>query len=172
MYPDNTLTPKEAARLCMLGTLAGGPLAHAELAGAVRAFTGAVLGPSLDVMASAAELLRLEGLIEQASETELHITAAGRAALHELLQAPVRDNGGEFNRLITALKIRYLHLLAPAERLEQIDVLLDAAEAESARLDALAAGEGESDAFRAWITHEKHALSERAAWLEQLRGSV
>ena len=43
MYADNSLTPKEAARLCA-GTLADGVLAYDELASSVRCFIDGVRG--------------------------------------------------------------------------------------------------------------------------------
>ena len=58
MYADNTLTPKEAARLCALGTLADGPLTYEELARSVRHFLDRLQGPILDVMGSSIELLK------------------------------------------------------------------------------------------------------------------
>ncbi|HIE19586.1 MAG TPA: hypothetical protein EYP72_00955, partial [Rhodospirillales bacterium] len=35
MYADNTLTPKEAVRLCALGTLASGPVRYSALVNAI-----------------------------------------------------------------------------------------------------------------------------------------
>ena len=83
MYTDNTLTPKEASRLCSLGTLAGGARTYSELAGSVRHFLDRVQGPTLDVMGSSIELLKYEGLVViQSGEGEqavLAISDAGRA---------------------------------------------------------------------------------------------
>ncbi|MGB0670846.1 MAG: hypothetical protein ACPGNT_05070, partial [Rhodospirillales bacterium] len=42
MFSDNTLTPKEAVRLCALGRLARAPLRYSALATATRAFAGHV----------------------------------------------------------------------------------------------------------------------------------
>ena len=180
MYPDNTLTPKEATRLCMLGTLAHGDSTYAEVARSVRTFTGALLGPSLDLLASAIELLRLEGLVEFAEpdtddrdETPLHITEAGRAELTSLLKAPIRENGGEYNRLIVALKIRFLHVLETEDRCEQIDELLDAADAEIGRLDSLKSEhEADSELFTAWLAHERASVDSRTKWLKKIRTSL
>jgi len=85
MYADNTLTPKESARLCALGTLADGARTYGELAGSVRHFLDRVQGPILDVMGSSIELLKYEGLVvSQSGEGEqavLAISDAGRAEL-------------------------------------------------------------------------------------------
>ena len=70
MYSDSTLTPREAIRLCALGTLAGrsqatsSPMTYDELASAVRHFVSRITGPSLDLMGESIELLRFEGLAE------------------------------------------------------------------------------------------------------------
>ena len=52
MYCDNSLMPKEAIRLAVLGTLTSGlgSLRYADLAGAIRHFTSRIVGPSLDLM--------------------------------------------------------------------------------------------------------------------------
>ncbi len=109
MYADNTLTPKEAVRLCALGTLALRPMCYSALADAIRHFVSRVLGPSLDVMGTSLELLKYEGLIEAAdgadnnNGTELAITEAGRAELRALLTANIRLGATELNKLIVAL---------------------------------------------------------------------
>lgn len=64
MFSDNTLTPKEAVRLCALGAIASKPMRYSELAGSVRHFTGRIMGPSLELMGTSIELLRYEGLVE------------------------------------------------------------------------------------------------------------
>jgi len=180
MYPDKTLTPKEATRLCMLGTLAAGDVTYADIARSVRIFTGALLGPSLDVLASAIELLRLEGLVvfseaesEDREKTPLHMTASGRHELVSLLKAPIRENGGEYNRLVVALKVRFLHVLEPKDRQEQIEMLLDAADAELGRLDTLdSVHGGESDLFKAWLSQERATVEARSAWLEAIQATL
>ena len=61
MFADNTLTPREAIRLCALGSLADGPLHYDDLAAAVRHFVSRIAGPSLELMSESIELLRYEG---------------------------------------------------------------------------------------------------------------
>ena len=63
MYADNTLTPKEAVRLCALGTLASGPVRYSALATSIRHFISHITGPSLEVMGTSLELLKYEGLV-------------------------------------------------------------------------------------------------------------
>jgi DNA-binding PadR family transcriptional regulator len=179
VYPDNTLTPKEATRLCMLGLLAFGPQTYGDVARSVRAFTGALIGPSLDVMASAIELLRLEDLVEVVDDTGdrdttlLGITDAGQRELQVLMKTPIRESGSEHNRLIVALKIRFLHVLPVEERREQIETMIDAADAEIGRLSKLEETHaGESDMFRAWVSQERASIETRSAWLEAIHSAI
>ena len=74
MYADNTLTPKEATRLCALGIIANAPVFYAELASNVRHFVTHVMGPSLDVLGTSIELLKHEGLVTAVSgDTDLDL---------------------------------------------------------------------------------------------------
>ena len=90
MYDDNSLTPREAIRLCALGTLAqqttGQEILYDDLVFAVRHFISRITGPSLDLMGESIELLRYEGLIkildtENTSNPHIIITNDGRAVL-------------------------------------------------------------------------------------------
>jgi len=179
MYADNTLTPKEAIRLCALGTLANGPLRYAALANATRHFVGHILGPSLDLMGTSVELLKYEGLIEavdgkgMADDAELRITEAGRAALDALLTARLRSGAAELNKLIMALKFRFLHLLKDGDRLAQADHLIEVCENELARLDALRQYHGEDPGFLvAWLDHDIGQAETRLAWLKDFRAAL
>ena len=162
MYADNTLTPREAVRLCALGTLASGPRRYSDLAGEIRHFTSHVLGPSLDVMGTSIELLKYEGLV-------LTISDAGREELATLLTARIRAQSNDMNKLIMALKFRFLHLLPKDDRLDQIDLLLEAAEGEAARLQSLrdhhAADPG---LLNVWLDHDIDALEQRIKWLTDM----
>lgn len=178
MYADNTLTPKEAIRLCALGTLANGPLRYGALANAIRHFVGHVLGPSLDLMGTSVELLKYEGLVEAdgeglADDAELHITGAGRAALETLLTARLRSGAAELNKLIMALKFRFLHLLGEDDQRAQADHLIEVCENELARLDDLRQFHGEDPGFLiAWLDHDIDQVEARLAWLEDFRAAL
>ena len=84
MYADNTLTPREAIRLCALGLLAAGPKPYDDIVFAVRHFVSRMTGPSLDLMGESIELLRFEGLIAGDGAAPLAITDDGRAIQFEL----------------------------------------------------------------------------------------
>jgi len=181
MFADNTLTPKEAVRLCALGTVARQPMRYGELAGAVRHFISRVAGPQIDLMGMSIELLRYEGLVEaidgagMEDDAQVAITPAGRRELHALLVARLRP-GSDLSKLIIALKMRFLHLLEPAERAAQADLLAEGVETELARLTDLrgsAVGEeGEAGLLVAWLDHEIALLESRLDWLDHLHGHL
>jgi DNA-binding PadR family transcriptional regulator len=181
MFTDHTLTPKEATRLCALGTLAShkAPMHYAALATAVRHFIDRVLGPSLDLMAPSIELLKYEGLIRAiegeglVDDATFEMTEDGRQALKKLLEAPIRRQATDLNKLIIALKFRFLHLLPPEGQRAQADMLIDYYEAELARLDDLLAFHAKDGGFLpAWLTHDIAQVRERLAWLTDFRKSL
>ena len=112
MYADNTLTPKEATRLCALGILADGPVAYAELASGVRHFVTHVMGPSLGVLGTSIELLKHEGLVTPISgdkdKAVLKITDEGLSELKTLLTAKIKTAENDLNKLVIALKFRFM----------------------------------------------------------------
>ena len=179
MFADNTLTPKEAVRLCALGTIAREPMLYGELAGAVRHFISRVAGPQIDLMGASIELLRYEGLVESVGGSDddalLSITAAGRRELHTLLVARLRP-ASDLSKLIIALKMRFLHLLDRDDRLAQADLLAEGVESELARLLDLrgssAGEEGESGDLVAWLDHEIALLESRLDWLDRFQARL
>ena len=110
MYADNSLTPREAIRLCALGILAqetssrAKPLHYDDLVFSVRHFVSRITGPSLDLMGESIELLRYEGLVEsedaQNVNPSLKITETGRASLQTLLKANLRAGNSDLNELL------------------------------------------------------------------------
>lgn len=181
MFADNTLTPKEAIRLCALGTLAQAdtPMRYSALANAIRHFTSRVTGPSLDIMGTSIELLKYEGLVEPINgqgmedDAELKLTAEGEAELETLMTSRIRAAGSEMNKLITTLKLRFLHLLTPAQRLEQADQMIDSVETEIARLDDLRQSAQDDQGFLGeWLNHDIGQMENHLEWLESLRSRI
>jgi DNA-binding PadR family transcriptional regulator len=173
MFADNTLTPKEAIRLCALGHLALGPRTYAALATDVRHFVGRVVGPTPEIMGHSIELLKYEGLVEPIEGTGdaalLTLTDEGRATMRQLLMANVRAHSSELNKLVVALKFHFLHLLNAEEQRLQVALLTDAAERELARLaDLKIAHEGEPGYLGEWLEHDMNVLEQRIAWLATL----
>jgi hypothetical protein len=171
MFADQSLTPKEATRLCALGMIAGGAMHYSALAHAVRDFVGHVMGPSLEMLGASVELLRYEGLVQSAGEepadgdTVLEITPAGLRELMALLTARLRPQS-DLSKLVIALKLRFLHLLDPAQRLKQIDLLADTFETELSRLVDLRRSQADSY-LGAWLDHDIESLERRIDWLDR-----
>jgi hypothetical protein len=172
MFRDKTLIPTEAIRVLALGLIADRPRRYAELAQELRRFIGLVLGPSLDMLAPSLELLRFEGLANgDGAEGALAITEKGRGELMNLLRANVRAPINDTNRLVIALKFRFLHLLPPDEQKAQLALLADLYETERGRLEELRAQDG-GNAFAAWLDHEIALMGERIGWLVQSRNAL
>lgn len=179
MFSDNTLTPKEAIRLCALGSLAQQPMRYSALANAIRHFASRVMGPSLDIMGTSIELLRYEGLVEPTDGTGMEddailaITEAGREEMRVLLQSNIRAAATELNKLIVALKFRFLDQLDVPEQAAQADILVEACESELARLDDLRQHHAEDPGYLVeWLDHDISLLENRLNWLEMFRGKL
>ena len=176
MYADNTLTPKEAVRLCALGTLASKPMRYSALVNAIRHFVSHITGPSLEVMGTSLELLKYEGLVTAVDgigmedDAVLKITESGDAELRALLTANVRAQASEMNKLIVALKFRFLHLLDETDQRNQADILIEGQEIELARLDQLRQHHAEDGEYLLeWLDHDIQELESRLAWLRDFR---
>jgi DNA-binding PadR family transcriptional regulator len=182
MYKDNSLIPTEAVRLAALGMLAEAPKSYAALADEIRHFTGRIVGPSLDLIGPPIEVLRVEGLVEAADaeagpEARLRVTEAGRTELIRLLGANLRGPLGEFNKLVIALKLRFLHLLDPEAQRLQAELLAEICERELVRLkDLRRHQDGRSGALPAhlmdWLDHDIAQIEARLAWFEGLRSRL
>jgi hypothetical protein len=170
MYRDNSLIPIEAMRIAALGALADKPMRYAEIAADVRRFASRIVGPSLDLMGSSVEVLRAEGLIgttEDGPDPLLVLTPEGRADLLILLKAGIRATNTELNRLVVALKMRFLHLLSAHDRRDQILLLQSLLSGERDRYRDLQASEGNDALFQDWLGFEIEVLEARLAWLER-----
>src|SRR4051812_49368406 len=116
MYPDHSLMPKEAVRLAALAHLAEHPMSYRDLATAVRGFIARIMGPSPERRGPPIAPLRYGGLVAPpagaASDDPrlLPLPDAGRAEFLALLPASVRAPFNDLNRLVVALKMRFLHL--------------------------------------------------------------
>lgn len=177
MYKDNSLIPTEAVRLAALGLLTEGPRTYGELANEVRHFISRIVGPSLDLIGPPIELLRLEGLVDAAggagADATLSITEAGRGELLRLLAANLRGPLGEFNKLVIALKLRFIGLLDPEARALQAELLAEICERELNRLNDLRRHyDGRSGHLIDWLDHDIAQISQRLSWFRDLQGRL
>jgi len=181
MFADNTLTPKEAIRLCALGTLAqaGEPIRYSQLASEIRHFTSRITGPSLDIMGTSIELLKYEGLVQAVEgvgmedDAKLSLTDKGIQAFQTLLTSKIRAQGSDVNKLITTLKLRFLHMLESNIQKQQMDMLIESVDGELARLDDLKAShENDAGYLKNWLDHDIKQLESHLAWLENLRSEI
>ena len=169
MYRDNTLIPTEAIRLAALGSLVEGDTGYAALASEIRYFVAHIAGPSLDLLGTSLELLGYEGLAESLDgvamegDAILRVTDAGRAAFRTLMISNVRAPVGDVGKLIVALKLRFLNLLAAEDRGDQTDMLIEMCELERARLTEMR--RRYTDGLLAnWLDLDIAQLEERLAW--------
>jgi len=176
MYRDNTLIPSEAIRLLALGILATGERPYAELAHEVRHFVGHVVGPSLDLIGAPIEVLKVEGLIEETgppvgeATPPLRITEAGRAELARLMTSNLRAPVSDINKLIITLKMRFLHLLEPAEQRLQAEIMIEMCERQLTRMTNLRGHHGDTPGhLSGWLDHEIDQSRERLEWFRNLR---
>jgi DNA-binding PadR family transcriptional regulator len=179
MYADNTLTPKEAVRLCALGTLATESVRYSILARSIRHFISHITGPSLEVMGTSLELLKYEGLVSAVNgvgmedDAVLSITEDGLSELRNLLTANVRTQASDMNKLIIALKFRFLHLLNNDDQQIQAEILIEAQEMELARLEELHREHDNDEGHLSnWLNHDIKDMLSNLEWLKEFRKSL
>jgi DNA-binding PadR family transcriptional regulator len=181
MYKDNSLVPSEAIRLAALGLLARQERSYADLARDIRHFTARIVGPSLDLLGPSLELFKVEGLMEAADaapgrdapahdEQFMRLTAAGQQEFRRLMTTKLRGPMGEVNKLIIALKMHFLDLLAREEQLAQIEMLEETCDRELARLGDLRGHHSDEATFlTSWLDHEIDEVDSRRQWFRRLR---
>ncbi len=177
MYSDNTLTPKEAVRLCALGTLSQQTMTYSALAQSVRHFIDRIQGPSLDVLGTSVELLKYEGLVavmnDQSEQESLQITDKGTSELHALLMANIRSSDSDLNKLIEALKFRFLDFLNIEDQHIQTDLMVERTEVELARhIDLRQHFQNDGGFLLTWLDRDIGELEDRLRWLEKLRDDL
>src|SRR3546814_1441662 len=100
----------------------------------------------------------------------IRVTAAGLAELKRLLTANLRGPVGEFNKLVIALKMRFLHLLDDDARLAQAELLIEVCERELTRLTDLRGHHAaEGGHLIGWLYHDIGQVEARLAWFRELQ---
>ncbi|MDH3336123.1 MAG: hypothetical protein OEL50_05720, partial [Rhodospirillaceae bacterium] len=131
-----------------------------------------ITGPSLEIMGTSIELLRYEGLVAAVDgkgmedDSQLVLTDAGRTELRSLMTAKLRASGNDVNKLITTLKLRFMHLLSPEDQCQQAEVLIETCETELARLVDLRAHHGNDPGLLGeWLDHDIGQMEQNLEWL-------
>ena len=178
MFRDKSLTPAETMRLAVLGALTDGDTSYADLATEVRHFVERIVGPSLDLLGSSLEVLRIEGLIEPVGgkgmedNAMMRLSKDGHEAFLSLMRAKLRAPMNDTQKLALALKLRYLNHLDREDRIDQLDLLLDLTQSELARLNDLQAQEGKAGTgsvfLGEWVALEISQAEARIAWLNKV----
>ncbi len=164
-------------RLCALGTLGNSPMSYADLVTSIRHFIDRVQGPSVDVLGASIELLKFEGLVSNYNLNEndegLTLTKKGERELKKLLTADIRPNDSNYNKLIEALKFRFLHLLKHSDRCIQAEILLERVELEIVRLRDLRDYHKNEDGYLfLWLNRDVKELENRVKWLKKFKNSL
>lgn len=178
MFHDKTLTPAETMRLAVLGALTDGDTSYSDLATDVRRFVERIVGPSLDLLGSSLEVLRIEGLIEPVDgkgmedNAKMRLSMDGRESFLSLMRARLRAPMNDTQKLALALKLRYLDHLDEEDKIDQLDLLHEMAESEVARLKDLQIQDGKADTGSAflseWVAMEISQAETRRDWLTKV----
>lgn len=174
MYRDKSLTPAETVRLAALGLLMEGDRSYSTLASDVRSFIARMAGPSLDLLGSSLELLRVEGLViakDRGEDPLLSIAPEGEERFHGLMRCKIKTPVNDAGRLALALKLRFFNLMSREDKVEQVDLLLDLSEAEMSRLESLRDDLPEGPLSK-WLGVEIESLRQRLEWLEGLAADL
>ena len=89
------------------------------------------------------ELLKLEGLIETVNDNDkgdaslLQLSPAGLQELKEYLRSNLKSGGSELNKLVIALKLRFIDILDDDEKRDQLLAIRDMYHNEKRRLEDL-----------------------------------
>jgi hypothetical protein len=169
MYRDNSLIPSETVRLAALGLLTEARRGYGDLASEVRHLSARLVGPSLDLLGPSIELLKVEDLVTLGADELLTITEKGRNELKRLLKAGLRGPIGEVNKLIIALKLMFLDVLDPDDRIMQIEMLAETFEQELARLRDLRGHlVNRPGLLLDWLDHDIEQVGQRIVWFQGL----
>ena len=175
MYRDNSLIPKEAIRMAALGALVQRDRPYAEIAGEVRQFAARIVGPSLDLLGTSIELLKLEGLVAVVDDSAhlddeiLRLNDAGRLALEAYLRTNIRPGTSDLNKLVIALKLRFIDVLSPEGRCDQLQGLKRMYEGERLRLRDLSGHDDWSEGLMPdWLSIDLDTVSRRIDWCEDV----
>ena len=79
-------------------------------------------------------MLKFEGLIADGAAARLVLTAAGEDALRDYMTSSVRPGVSDMNKLVVALKLRFIEVLDADAQRDQLEQLRAMYQGELARL--------------------------------------
>ena len=101
------------------------------------------------------------------------LTAAGEDALRDYMTSSVRPGVSDMNKLVVALKLRFIEVLDADAQRDQLEQLRAMYEGELARLRDLAGhDEWQSGRLDAWIEMEIDQVGGRIAWCDRLLAAL
>ncbi len=180
MYRDNSLVPSESMRLLALGFLQEHRLDYGTLAGKTRQFTLRIVGPSLDLIGTPLEVLKIEGFVESApldhseqrssDSPALVLTARGREEFERLMASNLRAPLNDMSKLVLAIKMRFLHLAPRQTQQAQYLLLVDIYDHQLERLQDLKARDKKTVAteFTGWLDLEIAQTYDRLQHYEKM----
>lgn len=132
MYEDRTLQPAEAVKLLALGLLIAKDKSYGDLAREISYFCARVVGPSLDLLGSSLEILKLDGLVSITGDKQgdsdqrmMQITDLGKERFLALMASSMRAPLNDINRLVLLIKLRFMELLPREQQQDQMEICLE-----------------------------------------------
>ncbi|MFK7866304.1 MAG: hypothetical protein AB8B77_02570 [Alphaproteobacteria bacterium] len=179
MYEDHSLQPSEAVKLLALGLLMEGYGNYGEIAQEIRQFTTKIVGPSLDLLGSSLEILKLEGLADisgdksvDAAARHITITDQGKSLFKALMGSDLRVPLNDVNRLVLLIKLRFMPYLDQEMLLDQLDLYRELIQKEMAWGRALSnknqAGNQGSKFLQNWLQLEQDSWQAKLTYIESL----
>jgi len=170
---DATLTAGEILSLAILGTAARGPTTLDLICLTIEAVAGHLYSPVTEVVAGQVERLRCAGALapegEQPGTPALSLTPAGNGPLTRLLLRPAARPLSTLGQVGLRLQLAFLDLLAPRQRLAQLQDAVAACRDQIALHRRRWTNLGRPGPYaQAWVLHEARQLHETAALLDAM----
>lgn len=169
------MKPSDVTLLVVLGTADSGPASLEELVEAARLLAPQDWKPTAETIRLCSEQAVVDGLLQavpgdRATGSVLRATAAGRAAILDLLRQPIDESCGGLTGACMSAKVWFLHHLPVAERgrsSQCLSLLYQLAIKQLRRIDRswLPTPESATAAFR----HEVMRMESELYWIDVMR---
>ncbi len=168
------MKPSDVTLLVVLGTADSGPASLEELVEAARLLAPQDWQPTPETIRLCSEQAVADGLLQAVpgdrASGVLKTTAAGRAAIRDLLRQPIDASCGELTGACMSAKVCFLHHLPVAERgssSQSLSLLYQLAIKQLRRVDRywLPTPESATATFR----HEVMRMESELCWIDVMR---